>query len=241
MKFFNKQRINLIPNKNLKKYMLYAIGEILLVIVGILIALGISNWNKEKELENANLDLQQKVLNQLTTDIKALGDFQNEIDSLNQTYRKVLGREYDKSKVNDDAVITTVLFEVNTLTLDKHINNLVENSILDDSKASQELIELNSTYKLYLKDIDDIERIIYKKMTDNLAEIEKTQPWYTELITDFVCRNDCINYLLNDDTHKSRLASLRFLYVNAYGQIIDGFQNDLINAKAHLQMAIDQK
>ncbi len=34
------------------KYLKYAIGEILLVVVGILIALGINNWNEERKQKN---------------------------------------------------------------------------------------------------------------------------------------------------------------------------------------------
>ena len=33
------------------KYMRYAVGEILLVVIGILIALQINNWNEERKLE----------------------------------------------------------------------------------------------------------------------------------------------------------------------------------------------
>lgn len=238
MKLFNKQRFQLLKGQRVKKYMIYAFGEIVLVIIGILFALGINNWNQNNQLINANVELQQKVLTQLDKDIKAIEDFQKDIDTLNQTYRKILDREYDKSKVNDGGVIATILFEVNTLSLDRHLINLVDNAKLDDSAASQEIIEINSTYKLYLKNIDDIEAIIFNKITNNLTEIEKTQSWYSELITDFICRNDCITYLLNDEGHKSRIASLRFLYVSGYGNIIEGFHNDLLTSKSDLEQFI---
>jgi len=239
MKIFNKQRFNLIPSKHMKKYLLYAFGEIILVIIGILIALGINNWNQNQQLKHANTKLQNKVLVQLEKDILNVQNFQKNIDSLNQTYLKVLNRKYDSTKVDESALLSTILFDVNTISLDKHLNNLIENAKLDDSKASQELIEINSMYKLYLKDISDIEDIIYEKMTNNLLEIETTQPWYTELITDFVCRNDCINYLLHDEGHKARIASLRFLYINGYGYaIIEDFHKDLVASKIKLEKLI---
>ena len=240
MKLFNKQRYEFMNGRQFQKYMVYAIGEIILVIIGILIALGINNWNQEKQLKIANQELQKKVLVQLDKDIEFLKEFQDDIESLNQTYLKVLGRNYDKEKVSEGGMVTTVLFSVNTLALDKHLNNLIDNASLDDSKASQKLIDLNSMYKLYLKDIDDIEAIIYEKMTNNLAVIEATQSWYSELITDFRCRNDCITYLLNDEGHKSRIATLRFLYVSGYGSIIDGFREDLISAKQNLESLIEE-
>ncbi|WP_323788908.1 hypothetical protein [Psychroserpens sp.] len=240
MKIFNKQRFQLLKGRPFQKYLTYALGEIILVIIGILIALGISNWNQEKQLENANKDLQKKVLIQLDKDINAVGNFQKVIDSLHQTYLKVLGRDYDSDKVKDESMLSTVLFEVNTLSLDKHLNNLIDNAELDDSEASQQLIDLNSTYKLHLKKCDDIESIIFEKMKNNLAEIEKTQTWYLELITDFTCRNECINYLLKDEGHKARIASLRFLYVSGYGSLIGDFLDDLEMAKTALEAVVSE-
>ncbi|WP_299336627.1 hypothetical protein [uncultured Psychroserpens sp.] len=238
MKLFNKQRFKLMKSKQFQKYILYATGEIILVIIGILIALWINTMSQENKLRSDNVDLQKKVLEQIDKDLLVIEAFQKDIDTINQIYRRVLNREYDTTKVKTGAIITSMLFEVNTLSLDRHFNNLVDNAKLDDSQASKEIIDINSMYKLYLKSVDDIEAIIFKRMTDNLAEIEKTQDWYVELITDFVCRNDCISYLLNDDDHKSRIASSRFLVVSGYGGIIDSFHEDLIEAKAKLERVI---
>jgi hypothetical protein len=230
----------MIEGKRLRNYLIYAFGEIILVIIGILFALAINNWNNERELKETNVELQQKVLAQLEADIIKISDFQKDIDTTNQTYRKVLNRDYDKTKVNVNGVISTVLFEVNTLSLNQQLINLVDNAELDDSAASKKLISINSMYKLYLDDIKSLEDIIVKKMTDNLSEIEKTQPWYADLMTDFVCRNDCINYLLKDEGHKSRLASLRFVYVTGYGGVINSFYEDVVGSKAELEALLDK-
>ena len=47
IKFFRKIRYNLMSENNTGKYLKYAIGEILLVVIGILIALQINNWNSQ--------------------------------------------------------------------------------------------------------------------------------------------------------------------------------------------------
>ena len=54
IKFFRKIRQKLLSENKFSKYLLYAIGEIVLVVIGILIALwinnkNIQNQNKEKE------------------------------------------------------------------------------------------------------------------------------------------------------------------------------------------------
>lgn len=52
LSFFRAIRMKLVENNKFKKYSLYAIGEIILVVIGILIALQINNWNEARK-ENA--------------------------------------------------------------------------------------------------------------------------------------------------------------------------------------------
>ncbi|WP_179345537.1 DUF6090 family protein [Winogradskyella ursingii] len=71
IKFFRQIRQSMINQNRTKKYLLYAIGEIILVVIGILIALQINNWNENRKaraieinyLKNIKNDLNQEVLN----------------------------------------------------------------------------------------------------------------------------------------------------------------------------------
>ena len=59
LQFFRNIRQKLIREGQLSRYLLYAIGEIILVVIGILIALQINNWNewrKEREREKIVLE-----------------------------------------------------------------------------------------------------------------------------------------------------------------------------------------
>ncbi len=47
--FLRKIRKTLIDSGSTKKYFIYAIGEIALVVIGILIALQINNWNERRK------------------------------------------------------------------------------------------------------------------------------------------------------------------------------------------------
>ncbi len=49
IKFFRKIRQQLLIENKFSKYLLYALGEIVLVVVGILIAIQVSNWNEGKK------------------------------------------------------------------------------------------------------------------------------------------------------------------------------------------------
>jgi hypothetical protein len=49
IKFFRKIRKNMLTENKFSKYLIYAIGEIALVMIGILLTLQVNNWNKNQE------------------------------------------------------------------------------------------------------------------------------------------------------------------------------------------------
>lgn len=67
IKFFRKIRKKLLSESKFSKYLLYAIGEIVLVVVGILIALQINNWN-EASKDSA---LEIKILEEIKENIES--------------------------------------------------------------------------------------------------------------------------------------------------------------------------
>ena len=69
IKFFRQIRQHLLSENKFSKYMLYAIGEIVLVVIGILIALSINQWNNNRvnkiESNNFNKRLLAEVSNNI--------------------------------------------------------------------------------------------------------------------------------------------------------------------------------
>ena len=57
IKFFRNIRQNLLSEGKTGKYLKYAIGEIVLVVIGILIALQINNWNAQRQLNIQEQDI----------------------------------------------------------------------------------------------------------------------------------------------------------------------------------------
>lgn len=70
----------MINQSRAKKYLLYAIGEIILVVIGILIALQINNWNQDKK----DRKLEQQYYCRLLEDVEQdLVNYNNSLDLLN--------------------------------------------------------------------------------------------------------------------------------------------------------------
>ena len=76
--FFRKIRKQLADDNKPLKYARYAIGEIVLVVIGILIAIQVNNWNEDRKLEAIEIetlkDLRSDLIQSLN-DIK--GDHKN--------------------------------------------------------------------------------------------------------------------------------------------------------------------
>jgi hypothetical protein len=67
IKFFRKIRQNLLMENKTGKYFKYAIGEIVLVMIGILLALQVNNWNENRKIRNT----EQRLLRDLRTEIQS--------------------------------------------------------------------------------------------------------------------------------------------------------------------------
>ena len=66
--FFRKIRQRLLSENRFTKYLLYAFGEIVLVVIGILIALQINNWNENRK----NVILERDYLHAISADLTNL-------------------------------------------------------------------------------------------------------------------------------------------------------------------------
>ena len=70
IKFFRKIRFDLMEKNKTGKYLKYAIGEIVLVVIGILIALSINNWNENRKKDLLEVLVLKELKKNLIDDIK---------------------------------------------------------------------------------------------------------------------------------------------------------------------------
>jgi hypothetical protein len=68
IKLFQKARYDLMQNNKTGKYFKYAIGEVVLVVIGILIALQINNWNEGQKINKREEVILENILQDLKND-----------------------------------------------------------------------------------------------------------------------------------------------------------------------------
>ena len=154
IKFFRRIRQKLLSENKFSKYLFYAIGEIILVVIGILIALQINNWNENrKELKHQNF-LFAQLLSDAKADSVFFEDRLSGIAILDSTLRVALqlGKDssFDISKINTNGMGR--LFPMSGF---RHNSNLLDNNLdiyqdLLDFEIKGLVRKYKSTYS-YLK------------------------------------------------------------------------------------------
>jgi len=103
-KLFNKIRKTLVSEKpsasRTENYLKYAIGEIVLVVIGILIALSINNWNEDRKLKNELGQFKISLISELNKDVnsitKEINLIDDDIKKLNNYFKRMSSESVNK-------------------------------------------------------------------------------------------------------------------------------------------------
>ena len=101
IKFFRKIRQNLLMENKTSKYFKYAVGEIVLVVIGILIALQINNWNENRKDKDYEVMMLSEISRTLEGDIKNFDIMIQRMNKLDSSVTVMAQHVVDKSKFID--------------------------------------------------------------------------------------------------------------------------------------------
>ena len=107
--FFRRIRQQLLQAGNFRKYLFYALGEIILVVLGILIALQVNNWNQQSNERTTEI----KLLTQFKSDLeRSLRDIEGNIAMHDQAILSgdIIKDHFDKNKPYHDSLATHFSF-----------------------------------------------------------------------------------------------------------------------------------
>lgn len=109
IKFFRRFRQQLLLENKFSKYLLYAIGEIILVVIGILIALQINNWNNNRIDNISETNYIKNIERDLNNQIKAI-DTQINFEAEVADYCKIALKPYtETNKLKIDSTFAVAL------------------------------------------------------------------------------------------------------------------------------------
>jgi hypothetical protein len=165
IKFFRKIRQNLIMENKASKYFKYAVGEIILVVIGILIALQINNWNENRKsnkveaiyLKNIHRDLKEQLVS-IDIQIEYEKGFCTAVSKIKSDYAKNSVFIIDSSFYANATIITSRKTFVIT---DPTFRDLISSgnlNVLRNDVFKDQLIK-------YYQELERVEQIIHNNNT----------------------------------------------------------------------------
>jgi len=141
------------------KYFKYAIGEIILVVIGILIALQINNWNENRKLNNEKHEFLLTLQQEVEGNRSRLNNYLPYVRKNTELLIKVLN--YSAEKDNTISIDSLRSYTANMILVEEPIINT---SILEASKASGKYsligIELSSQLTLFESHLRTFEYVL---------------------------------------------------------------------------------
>tara|TARA_R110002012_G_scaffold313413_2_gene524992 strand:- start:485 stop:1561 length:1077 start_codon:yes stop_codon:yes gene_type:complete len=241
IKFFRKIRKNLLSENKFSKYILYAIGEIVLVIIGILIALHINNKNEQRKTENKIVSILKEVQHDLGLDIQKSDEliayYKTKDSIINLIQANKLTYD-DYKNENRNALRYAIMNAFHMKIHENGYTNLTENVDNVPKKLKAVIEPLNEIYIYNKYEIDKFDTrvdLITDRVMDGLA---KNKEWYYRLDQPQL-EDEMIDFFLNDPYYKNDVD----LYQNAgwtnLAYHVTIFRENAINAYKQINLLIE--
>jgi hypothetical protein len=236
--FFRKIRKKLADDNKPLKYTRYAIGEIVLVVIGILIALSINNWNEKRISRNKEVKYFEGIKSDLLADIISLDNHlktrANKIESARDIIEHIEGKPIDdyvelNNKIFD--IVASSHFKETNITFDELkssgnlniiSNDFIKNTLLElqslygtnDASRAHELYDYNNyVSKPYFNTVDLYPSLLLSEKSQKKGNVKKEQ--IDELLKSIAFKNGCVviiwmsqSYLVNFPIIKEKSLSI---------------------------------
>ncbi len=162
--FFRKLRQKLLEENKVGSYLKYAIGEILLVVIGILIALQINNANEAYKAKQSEKAVLKNLVQDLSTDSLSFSDnlaILSKVNNLHQALYKIGVKGMDLEIENPNLIRFMIYYNPIAIKSDPFIAGKISNE-----GVRKEII----TYSRYLKDLDDA-YFQYSELVENRVRV----------------------------------------------------------------------
>ena len=180
IKFFRKMRYDLMEGNKIGTYLKYAFGEIVLVVIGILIALQLNNWNEFHKQRAIEVLILKELLSDFNRDLLLLEQdvyLNKRAINSNQLITGVLGGNaayHDSLDLHFGSIQYNTQFTVNTGGFENLKSRGFE--IISNDSIRKSIIELQDVVYDYLFTIGE---------RNNVISVELFNPKYLSYFTNF--------------------------------------------------------
>lgn len=219
--FFRKIRRELLTESKFFRYLKYGIGEIILVVIGILIALQIDNWNEERIKAENNRLLFQAVRDELVLNIEKIDRVINVHAGKDSLYFKVLHKKVNHEDYTKSTDLFSFPFWLEIVNAaEAEFNELLERKSSLTKRQDSMFSDLKDLYSIKKTDMDLKDKVIGDRFID-FRERMMEQPWWTEYWTKQKVTDEMILFCLNDPLYLNQLTEAQYLESGHLSSILE--------------------
>lgn len=214
------------------KYLKYAIGEIVLVVIGILIALQINNWNEARKRQNTMKSVYSIIKTDLLSDIKNIDKALTLMSPRDSIFKRVINRKMTKDDYENCNKCSSILHGFPDISLNNRGLKLLENNRTTfDANQDSLSIEISDFYAYFNTEIGVALKEVDTDYTDNYSYFKNNKSWFGDYVNR-VKNDELINYVLTSDDYMNRVHSFHRLFYKSYlGHLEDYKENALVLLK----------
>lgn len=232
---FRKIRRRFFSNK-VSSYLLYAIGEIALVMIGILLALYVNNWNENRKQTNQLNAVLQTIKKDLVVDTTAASTIIDFYKENKRNSKKIITGEITMDNYKDCLQCLSLVSIYQPLNIQNKGYQQLKNFNSELNIANDSLIEditkVYSTFSPFIaKNNDMMESVVMK----NFNDFEK-HSWYLDMAQGKFTE-EMIEYFVLSEDYKKRVASHIMLAAGNHLNIIEQYK---VNAVALIERIEDR-
>ena len=225
MRIFQSIRKRLVANKKLNTYLRYALGEIILVTLGILIGLSLNKWNEERKQDlmvESDLEI---VYEELLKDTLKASAILERYEEMKPQIDQIIGDTFPKEELMDCRFCLSMLTSFIPLIMEKRGYDLIK-SYGDISRFKQDTLLANiiAFYSTYTEVYDINSKLLTNNMERNLIDFQDNYDWFADVFAANNYTNPAfVEFIINDKAYRNKVAYQSNLIYDNYLPLLESF------------------
>lgn len=200
------------------RYLMYAVGEVALVIIGIMIAVWLNNLNEARTQDEKIQAILRQVQNELLTTIEdsnVVIEYYRFKDSLIYLVMNDIVSEEDFKKP-ENAALRFISTNYGTLTIQNDgFNNLMQKSEVLPDKYSSIVEGLKGIYNNGKENVDDLNEELNDVVLNTIDHQRNNYDWYAQYyFSGGALTDEVLNYYINDINYRNSLIDFSSISVD---------------------------
>ncbi|WP_298517534.1 DUF6090 family protein [uncultured Kordia sp.] len=231
LKIFRSVRKRLLKDNKFKSYILYAIGEILLVMIGILLALQVNNWNERRKTKIQLNNTLSTIVNDLALDTLVAHQIIKYYEINQKNSLRVINKEITLDNYRECpscASLITIYKPFNIQTKGYDLLKKITSS--QANKKDSLLTDLSQLYSLFIPTLEKSNDRLENDVLKNLESF-KEHDWFVDW-TQQKFNQDMIAYFSTSEDYRKKVAAHNLLASKNHLLIVTSYK---ANAKVMLE------